>query len=87
MASYIISYDLRKDKDYKKLIAEIKNYGTYAKVLESFWVVVTNDTSEEIKENLSNHMDIDDGLIVVKSANVGSWKKVLCTGQWLVDNL
>lgn len=36
MDSYLISYDLMApNKDYSKLISAIKEYGTYAKVLES----------------------------------------------------
>ena len=40
MNSYIVSYDLMAPhKDYSGLISAIKSYGTYAKVLESCWLI------------------------------------------------
>lgn len=39
MPNLIITYDLRKSRDYQKLYDAIKSYGTYAKVFESVWYV------------------------------------------------
>lgn len=67
MTTYIISYDLRKVRDYDALYVAIKNFGTYAKILESLWAVKSSMTAEQVRDNLSAHIDTDDGLFVVKS--------------------
>lgn len=70
MAAYLISYDLRKEinsQDYTTLIEQIKSYGTWAKVLESTWIVVSQKSASEIRDELSRYMDSNDGLFVLKS--------------------
>ena len=57
MSSFIISYDLISDKDYSKLYEAIRNYGYFAHVLESVWIVNSSDSSTTIRDNLSSYMD------------------------------
>ena len=87
MACYIISYDLRKDRDYESLYEAIKSYGTWAHITESTWAVVTSQTAVQVRDYLLSHMDQDDGLFVVKSGIEAAWKNVICRSQWLKDNL
>lgn len=87
MKTYIISYDLRKDRDYKSLIEAIKSYSNWAKALEALWVVVTNKSAEEIRNHLQSKMDSDDGIFVVKSWREAAWSKVICDGKRLQNNL
>ena len=89
MNSYLISYDLMApNKDYSKLISAIKEYGTYAKVLESCWIVKSSNTAKEIRDNLKNHIDANDKLFVVKLAGVGAWYNLSDkVSEWLKDNL
>ncbi|HZG12475.1 MAG TPA: CRISPR-associated protein Cas2 [Kurthia gibsonii] len=89
MATYIISYDLVKagSKDYSNLYSAIKSLGKWAKVVESTWVVVSELSSVEIRDSLTLHMDAEDRIIVAKSGNVGAWKNVICSNEWLKTNL
>ena len=88
MNSYIISYDLMApNKDYSSLISAIKSYGTYAKVLESCWIIKSNDTSSTIRVYLSSYMDSNDRIFIAKLAGEASWQNVLCTNDWLKGNL
>ncbi len=88
MNSYIVSYDLiAPNKDYSELISAIKSYGTYAKVLESCWIIKSDDSSSTIKAYLTAHMDSDDRIFIAKLSGSGSWKNVLCTNEWLQNNL
>lgn len=70
MSVYIISYDLIKDKDYKELITEIKSLTTWAKPLESFWLVKTDLTASVIRDRLKAKLDKDDKLIIIET---GAW--------------
>lgn len=88
MNSYLISYDLMAPaKDYSKLISAIKEYGTYAKVLESCWIIKSSSDSTTIRNNLVKYIDENDKLFVCKLTGEAAWKNVLCTNQWLKDNL
>jgi hypothetical protein len=72
MRSYILSYDLRKPgRNYENLIAAIQKYAQWAKPLESVWIIKANQTASEVRDNLSQHLDPNDGLIVVEFG--GSW--------------
>lgn len=84
MSSYILSYDLRKPgRNYESLITAIKSYSEWAHPLESVWIVKTTRTAAEIRDDLGQHIDPNDGLIVVSfgsswasiglSSNVSKW--------------
>ena len=83
MKTYIISYDLRKVRDYKDLHDAIKSYGTWAHVLKSLWVVHSNSSAKEIREKLLYYMDSDDGIFVVKSGGEAAWRNVISNNEWL----
>lgn len=87
MACYIINYDLRKVKDYESLISGIKAYGTWAKILKSCWAIVTNSSAAQVRDNLLQCMDSDDGIFIVKSGVESAWKGVECDGDWLKKHL
>ncbi len=84
---YIISYDLRKKRDYESLYDAIKSYGNWAHILESVWAVVTEKSAKQVRDHLLSCMDNDDGLFVVKSGTEAAWQNVMCETQWLKDNL
>lgn len=86
MSCYIVSYDLRKERDYKSLIEAIKKY-KWAHVLESTWAIVTTQSATEVRDYLAQHIDDDDGLFVLKSGVEAAWRKVLCPNEWLKENI
>ncbi len=68
MKTYLISYDLR-DKtyfDYTKLIEYIKSYGTWAKPLESLWLIKTDEEIGVVRDNLSKSISSGDKIIVIE---------------------
>ena len=87
MACYIISYDLRKSKDYKSLYKAIKSYSGWAQITESTWAVVTAKSAVEVRNHLSSVMDNDDRLFVVKSGVEAAWRNSRCKNEWLKENL
>ena len=82
---YLISYDLIKDKKYKKLIDEIKKYSPRCKPLESVWIIKSTQSCSQIFKNLSNFIDPDDKLLVLKLANSANWTETLklSSKKWL----
>lgn len=87
MTCYIISYDLRKSRDYESLYKEIKSYSKWAQITESTWAVVTTKSAKEIRDHLASVMDGDDRLFVVKSGVEAAWRNSRCKNEWLKENL
>ena len=88
MKVYQISYDLRKQRDYESLYECIKSYGTYSHALESTWLIATNQTAAQVRDNLAEVMDSDDGLLVTRLQGESAWIGLRDkTTEWLKNQL
>jgi cobalamin biosynthesis Co2+ chelatase CbiK len=84
----IVSYDLcAPGRDYTSLISEIKKYPTWCKVTESCWCISSNDDCTTIVNNLKQHIDANDKLIVFALTGAASWVKISCTSEALKEIL
>ncbi|WP_425609315.1 hypothetical protein [Synoicihabitans lomoniglobus] len=64
MPKYIASYDLIKNKDYKKLWEELERLGG-KRVLESLWYLdVTYTKTSLLRDHLKEYVDSDDRIFV-----------------------
>ena len=62
----IISYDLKgKNKDYTNLITAIKEERNWWHYLDSFWLLDTSKTVEELNQKLIQYLDAEDRLIIL----------------------
>jgi hypothetical protein len=74
-------------QDYDDLIEAIKAYGTWWHHLDSTWIIVTEQTSKQVRDNLVQHIDDNDELLVVKSAGA-AWCGFDQSGRaWLRKNI
>lgn len=89
MACYIIAYDLfdADSAEYEELSEAIKSYGTWARIAESTWAVVSDESASEVRSYLGSFMKNKDRIFVVKSGKAASWKNVRCRDEWLKNNL
>jgi len=87
MKCYIITYDLRKHRNYDALHNAIKAYGTWGKITESTWAIVTYQNSTQIRDYLLNFVDKDDRLFVIKSGGDAAWLNAIAEYNWLQQNL
>ncbi len=85
----LISYDLSApdtSEHYERLIGRIKNLGMWAKPLESFWLVQTDNTVQTVRDDLMASVQSNDRLLVLDitgdgwaslnlSADVVNWMK------------
>lgn len=85
----MISYDLiAPNRNYDKLYDGIKNYGTWARINESLWIIKSDDTSTQIRDNLKSFIDENDKLIVAKLSGEGAWFNLSDEiSKWLKSNL
>lgn len=87
MARYIVTYDLVNRRDYSPLIDKIKSYRTWAHPLESVWIIITDESSSQIRDSLSEFIDGDDKLLVMKTTQGASWIGLgRNVSEWIKNN-
>lgn len=72
MARYAVCYDLNSPgQDYDELFEAIEEYGTWWHNLDSTWIIISSDKASTIRDNLKQHIDSNDKLLVLKLT--GAW--------------
>lgn len=74
-------------RNYEQLYAAIRSYEKWAHINESMWAVVTNNSAVAIRDNLTQFLDANDRLFVIKSGIEAAWRNSLCKNEWLKGNL
>jgi hypothetical protein len=87
MNTYTVSYDLRNQRNYDSLYEAIKACWSAWRLLESFWVLVSEHSATQIFDHLQQFIDSDDWLIVLKSWWEAKWVNVNLSTEWLKNNL
>lgn len=84
MKCYLIIYDLKQPgMDYKSLYQAIKSFGTWGKITESTWAIVTNLSPNQIYDFLVKHIDRNDRLFIIKSGRNAIWMNAIADKEWL----
>jgi len=87
MKVYQISYDLRKQRNYDALYERIKTY-PWCHPLESSWVITNQQSAAQVRDNLAQVMDQDDGLLVTRLSGEAAWRNLGDqVSQWLKEKL
>lgn len=83
MYVYGVSYDLRSPgQNYDALYRALRQY-TYTHCLESTWFIETSQNAGQIQDNLNQHLDRNDQLVVTKlEGNWAATRNDNCA-QWL----
>lgn len=83
MTSYLLTYDLNKDKNYQKLYDELERLGGHRTLL-SVWLVSVNNTATELRKHLTQFIDDDDSMWVLEVTQNNSYNNVRKgTNAWL----
>ncbi len=85
MPLYVISYDLRKVRNYEPLLKQLRDWKC-EKALESVWMGELRGPAETVRDLLGQYMDSDDGLLVLELAAGFDWatRRILTGGQtWI----
>lgn len=89
MGLYLISYDLRKQRDYEPLWDALAKANA-SRLLQSVWLVELSAEIGAVRQALSALMDNDDGLAVIELKPGSGWatKSVLPAGNtWLTSHV
>lgn len=77
MALYNVSYDLyqgNKNHNYDDLYNALKATGTWAKIVESTWLVETDESALDFTNRLLTHMDPQDRIAVMQVRGGVAWR-------------
>ncbi len=91
MAVYMIGYDLiTPGKDYNTLVQAITQvFPTHWHCLDSTWLIVSDLSSQQIRDYLLTFIDSNDRLLVAQMGRSAAWTNSFNTGcqNWLRTNL
>lgn len=88
MPCYIVSYELKQPRrEYVDFIGALRSYDDWAQLLDSTWAIVSDRSAVEIRDDLWELLDPDDGLFVIQSGDEAAWQDVRCDNQWLRNAL
>lgn len=87
MALFIVSYDLRKARDYQTLWDEFDRLEGFKPLNSVYLVDLDNTTAPDLRDHLTQFIDADDGLIVVEfDAKPAAFKCKIGTAKWIKDH-
>jgi hypothetical protein len=91
MSVYMIGYDLHPSagQNYDKLFSTLEAIGSgYWDCLDSTWLIITDMTPAQIRDELNKHLKSDDRLLIMHYGEGAAWLgfKEDCL-SWLEDNL
>lgn len=67
MKAFSITYDLKAPgRNYEELYEAIKASGKWWHFLESTWIVVSNESSQQIWNRLANKVDRNDFVLIIE---------------------
>ena len=67
MSAFSINYDLKKPgRDYSGLYDEIKQSRKWWHYLDSTWIVITDETPNQIWNRLEEHVDKNDYMLIIE---------------------
>ncbi|QDC00348.1 hypothetical protein FGU64_07930 [Mesorhizobium sp. 8] len=72
MPAYVISYDLRKARNYDGLLKLLRSWNCVSP-LESLWVGNLKGDCGAIRDLVQQQIDADDGLLVIELKSPGDW--------------
>jgi hypothetical protein len=76
MACFMIGYDLNSPgQDYIALVEAIEHLGTKSwQCLNAAWLVVTDKTAVEIRDELKTYVDQSDELLIAELSGDAAWR-------------
>lgn len=90
MRTLLVGYDLnRAGQNYDDLIGRLKQYSLWWHHLDSTWLIRTESTPVQVRDELSALIDSNDELLVIDvTGDPAAWTGFGASGsKWLKDHL
>lgn len=68
MRVYIVSYELRKKKNYTGLHEQLKASEGWWHYLDSTWLIATQEDANQLYNRLAPHLDREDSILIIQAA-------------------
>ena len=85
--TFIISIEVSTDIDLTDLISVVKMYKTWAHITQFTWAIKTSEKVKEIRDKIAEVLPKGSRIFVIKSGTWSAWKNVICSNDWLKNNL
>ena len=84
-----VSYDLKSNgkRDYNGLYYQLRQSPKWKHVLESTWLIWTNETVEELWERFRPHIDDDDIILILEAGKDYHGFLPEDAWQWIEKNI
>jgi len=70
MSVYLVAYQLDEDnlenQDYDELIEAFEEYDGYCQIFDNLWFVCSEDSADDVHEDLAQHLYEGDFILVTK---------------------
>jgi hypothetical protein len=76
MSVYLINYDLRKQRDKNSLQEQIRRYGICHQVFDSSWVIASDKSITQIRDELAKYINRHDRLLVARLHGEAAWRRL-----------
>ena len=87
MNRLLVAYDLvahEPSSEYARLTGRLRQYGTYARIQYSTWLLVTPASAGAVRDDLASYVDADDRLFVAGLTGETAWLHLSAdVGTWL----
>jgi len=83
--AYIIVFDTKSHKT--QIVTALKAYGTWGRISENCYVIVTSSTATQIRDSLKNKAGASDMIFVIRSGAIAAWSNVPARNEWLKEHL
>ena len=88
MSTLLVTYDLHKQgQNYECLIKKLKAYPGWCHLQQSVWLITTNNTCVQVRDNLNSCLDSNDKLFVAKLQGEAAWSGYSDQiSKWIKEN-
>lgn len=87
MNCYIINFEAGSNEDLNGLMLSVKEYRTWARISDTLYAVVTDQSASTIRDNLARYVGEGGRLFVIKSGVEAAWRNARCKNEWLKKHL
>jgi len=88
MTAFLVTYDLRqRAKDYAPLYEAIKRGRTWWHYLDSCWILVTDETANDIWKAVASHIDRSDILLIIEVRDNAQGWLPKAAWEWIHEHI
>ncbi|RWR28816.1 hypothetical protein D2T31_11935 [Sinirhodobacter populi] len=87
MASYLITYDLNREVRRPKIVDAIREFGTWAKLSESSYAIVTWKTADQVYDDFKQYLDNNDSFYVISLRQPLAGQGDAKVNEWLQNQI